>query len=81
MNRIAITERMADRTVQLLVPGTRARLGYRIAWNDYRLRIDLGDEFTEIKLQPKDLLLSIDDFSALLKSNLPPEWLPTAATP
>jgi hypothetical protein len=78
-NRTAITEPMAYRAVQLLVPCARSKLAYRIAWDDFLLIVTRGEEFTRISLQPNQLLLSIDDFSDLVRSKLPPEWLTVPA--
>lgn len=81
MNDSALTKKIIDRIAQTLIPGCSAKLRYRIGWDEYRLRIDLGEEFTEFVVYPSQLQLSVDAFEELLKTKLPPEWLAKESAP
>lgn len=51
---------------------------YRIAWNDFRLQVNHGEEVTQVEVPIRKLALSWSDFAEWLKGALPPEWFPKA---
>lgn len=60
---------------QELLPGCKPCMWYRIAFDDFIVQIEHGEEVCSIDVKQRDLCLSSNDFAALLKRRLPTEWL------
>jgi hypothetical protein len=71
-----LPEGLVEQAARDLLPGCKARMGYRITWDDFLLQVNYRDETTKIELYPKDLMLSLDAFTEMLKARLPADWFP-----